>query len=240
MREEQGLLNMVKTAFFPVVIYYFVRQTAAIFLLGMLDRTGLNEDGSIFALCARMLAMIIAGLTVYPFYKNEVLYKNRCKSTRGNKEHIIQKNIAKNMSLRDVVSVVLAGAVFSLMLNYLFAITGLTSSSEAYNQVAQSQFSYGLFPALVFYGVVSPVVEELVFRGIVYSSLKRTVSVVPAIAGSALLFGAIHGNVVQMLYGTLMGMVMAYLYEKQDTLLAPVLFHGAANVAVYLVTYVRI
>ena len=58
-----------------------------------------------------------------------------------------------------------------------------------------------------------------------------------AVIGSALLFGAIHGNLVQMLYGTIMGIIMAILYEKYGKLLAPILFHGAANIAIYVCVY---
>ena len=217
MRDKNGLGNIIKTVVWPIAIYYLVHQMAAIFLLQILENVGLNKEGNLWGICARMLAMILAGLAVVPFYHR----------TEGK----------RNLAIRNVIFVLMAGAIFSLGLNYLFFITGLTGSSETYTQVAQAQFSYALFPALVFYGVVSPMVEELVFRGIVYSSLKENTSKVFAVIFSALLFGAIHGNLVQMLYGTIMGGIMAILYEKYKNLLAPVFFHGAANVAIYICTY---
>ena len=151
-----------------------------------------------------------------------------------------ENNNTKNKLQFNIMSaavIILAGAAFSLGFNYLFAVTGLLESSANYSQVAREQFSYGLLPALFFYGVVSPLVEEEVFRGIVYNSLRRNIGIFPAILGSALLFGAIHGNMVQMLYGTIMGIAMASLYEKYGKLLTSILFHSAANIAIYVYIY---
>jgi len=54
---------------------------------------------------------------------------------------------------------------------------------------------------------------------------------------SALLFGVFHGNIVQGIYGTLMGLLIAYVYEKYDNFIAPVIIHVAANFSVYILTY---
>ena len=110
-------------------------------------------------------------------------------------------------------------------------------SSERYQQVAEVQFALPLWLACIFYGVLSPIVEEIVFRGIVCNALIRNGSQRVGIIGSALLFGAFHGNMVQMVYASLMGVILAWIYCKYRNLSAPVLFHGAANVAIYLVTY---
>lgn len=43
-------------------------------------------------------------------------------------------------------------------------------------------------------------------------------------------FGIYHGNVPQGIYAFLLGLLMVYLREQYQTLLAPVLFHMSANV----------
>lgn len=43
------------------------------------------------------------------------------------------------------------------------------------------------------------------------------------------MFAAIHGNLLQGLYTLPLGLFMGYVYSKYRTLLAPVLFHAAAN-----------
>ena len=177
---------------------------------------------------AKMAAMILAGMAVFSYY---------LKEKKSREEENDEEKVKSRFNMIDIAVIVIAGAAFSLVLNYLFAITGLMESSANYNQVASEQFSYALLPALLFYGVVSPLIEEEVFRGIVYNSLRRNIGIFPAMLGSALLFGVIHGNIVQMLYGTIMGIVMASLYEKYGKISAPILFHSAANIAIYVCIY---
>ena len=219
---------MIKATFVPIIIYYFVHQISAMLLLSLVPAEQVVGSGSLLTMLAKMMAMMIGGAAVFSYYLKEKKIK-------------VEENIEVKNKLRfNIIAaaiIVLAGAAFSLALNYLFSVTGLIESSSNYSQVAKEQFSYGLLPALLFYGVVSPIVEEEVFRGIVYNSLRRNIGIFPGMLGSALLFGAIHGNMVQMLYGTIMGIVMAFLYEKYGKLLAPILFHSAANIAIYICVY---
>ncbi len=41
---------------------------------------------------------------------------------------------------------------------------------------------------------------------------------------------------VQALYGTLMGLIIVWTYERYGGFLYPVLFHAAANVVVYILS----
>ena len=45
-----------------------------------------------------------------------------------------------------------------------------------------------------------------------------------------------HGNLVQGVYGLLMGILIAYIYEKSGDFFHAFLFHAAANAVVYTVT----
>lgn len=171
----------------------------------------------------KMLGIFLAGAAVFPFYRKErskdALFsdKRKCK--------VIQ-----------MAKVLLAGGALGTGLNILFYVCGFTQSSEEYRQVAQSQFALPLWLAVIFYGMLSPIVEEMLFRGILYSYLKRNGGKIFAIIGSALLFGGMHGNVVQLVYGAIMGVVLALYYEKYGEITAPVLFHAGANIAVYFLT----
>lgn len=85
--------------------------------------------------------------------------------------------------------------------------------------------------------MISPIAEEAVFRGIIYNRMKRCFSAKLAVPLSALLFGLYHGNTVQALYGFLLGVIIAIVYERSESFAAPVIFHAMANVTVFTVTY---
>ena len=81
--------------------------------------------------------------------------------------------------------------------------------------------------------VFAPIFEELIFRGLLYGSLRARFSWPIAGVASALVFGLAHG------YGTagffsvfLSGLLWAWLYERTGSLLPCVAAHVASNAAV--------
>lgn len=137
---------------------------------------------------------------------------------------------------KDIFLIILAGAVSALFFNVLFSYLKITESSQSYTEVANRQFALPLWMGLIIYGILSPIAEEVVFRGIVYNSLYRDFGRAAAIIGSALFFGIYHGNMVQALYGFILGLFMAVFYAKYGSFIVPVIFHSAANICIYVIS----
>lgn len=86
-----------------------------------------------------------------------------------------------------------------------------------------------LFLIAIFSTAIVPAVcEEYLFRGGVLTALlpfgKTT-----AILASALLFGLMHQNPLQILYTTIMGVVIGYIYVETKSIWACMLLHFANN-----------
>jgi uncharacterized protein len=77
--------------------------------------------------------------------------------------------------------------------------------------------------------VLAPVVEEILFRGILYPAIKRKGHPRLAFWGTAILFGAIHANLMAFLPLTFLAILLTWLYERTGNLLAPVTTHGLFN-----------
>jgi membrane protease YdiL (CAAX protease family) len=77
--------------------------------------------------------------------------------------------------------------------------------------------------------VVIPILEETVFRGILYRALRRQWSFAPAALASAAVFALVHLSWVGLAPYLLLGVVFAFLYERSGSLLAPWAAHGAFN-----------
>lgn len=129
--------------------------------------------------------------------------------------------------------VVLLALSASLGLNALLTLTGFADSSQTYQEVADRQYGVAFAAGLVLYGMISPLAEEVVFRGVIYNRLRRFYGPLIGIVVSGIFFGAFHGNLVQGVYGACLGMLMAYLYEKSGRFYIPILFHAVANLTVY-------
>lgn len=84
--------------------------------------------------------------------------------------------------------------------------------------------------------IAAPLVEELLFRGIVYKRLRTIMNITPAMIISAALFGLVHGNMVQFIYAFLIGLIFAFVYEKFKTIWAPIILHASANLLSVIIT----
>jgi membrane protease YdiL (CAAX protease family) len=76
---------------------------------------------------------------------------------------------------------------------------------------------------------VAPLAEELVFRGILYPAGKHAGFPRLALWGTSALFAAIHFNLAIFLPLLLLALVLTWLYEKTDNLLAPIAAHSLFN-----------
>lgn len=153
------------------------------------------------------------------------------------KRKIYQMPQNKKAPMSKYVLVVLFAGALSMVVNSLILIGNLGNYSTGYQEVSESLYSASMGVMLVCSGFLVPVAEELVFRGLVYRRMREDTPVLPAMIGTALVFGAFHGNMVQMLYGVIMGMALAYLCEKYGSVLAPILGHITANVISILATF---
>jgi len=78
--------------------------------------------------------------------------------------------------------------------------------------------------------VLAPITEEILFRGVLYASIKEMGYPRAALFGTAILFAAIHGSWMTLLPLTFFALVQTLLYERTGRLLAPILSHAIFNV----------
>lgn len=137
------------------------------------------------------------------------------------------------------VLVVMAVAL-CVSLNALIGFSGLDKFSQKYQQVAETLYSGGVLLELLTVGILGPVCEELIFRGLMFQRLCGYVKPVIAVLVSALVFGVYHGNIVQGVYAFVLGTVMALCYLRFQTLWAPIVIHVVANITSVCITEISI
>lgn len=84
---------------------------------------------------------------------------------------------------------------------------------------------------LSFFAVVilAPVFEEILCRGLILKTLNKTMNKWCAIVLSAAIFGIIHGNPIQFIYATALGILLGWIYTKFDSIWVPMLCHLGFN-----------
>lgn len=144
--------------------------------------------------------------------------------------------IYKQPSPKQYVLLAALGMCAAISVNMIISLSGLAYFSPEYQKVSQIIYSGSIWLELVAAVIAAPVVEELLFRGLIY---KRLLVWVPPKAGmiiSAAVFGLFHGNLVQFVYAFVIGFMLAYMYEKCKTIWVPILLHVSANLIAVLVT----
>ena len=81
---------------------------------------------------------------------------------------------------------------------------------------------------------IAPVVEEMLFRGIILRGFLQRYDRAQAIWGSALLFGLAHLNIYQFVAALVLGAISGWLYERSRSLVPCIALHAAYNTALTL------
>lgn len=87
--------------------------------------------------------------------------------------------------------------------------------------------------------ILAPIAEEIVFRGCIYRFLKSKLPTGFAIFASGAFFACVHGNILALAPLTLVGCLLAYIYEKERNILVPICFHALFNFTTLLMTTLR-
>ena len=78
-------------------------------------------------------------------------------------------------------------------------------------------------------GIFGPFVEEVVFRGVIFHSFRRTGRIVASMALSAVLFGMMHLNFNQFAYATVMGIMFCLMVEATGSVIPSFIAHAVFN-----------
>jgi membrane protease YdiL (CAAX protease family) len=138
-----------------------------------------------------------------------------------------------------ILLVILAVAM-CVSLNSLIGMSGLEKFSKSYQEVANTLYSGGIVLELLAVGILGPICEELVFRGLMFQRLCGYVKPMIAVVVSALMFGIYHGNIVQGVYAFFLGMIMALCCWRFGSIWAPIVIHVVANITSVCITEIPI
>lgn len=224
------MLNIIQAfALVLVTVYSFMEQ---------LSKTGLPSDDpmavSSYVLAAMngvmnnqrieivlslylVLALIVELIVGYFVFKQ--------KSLKGN---------IKNINLQAVggitLSIIGLGITTNFILNIVYEV--FPNAMEKYNDMMQQLGIGDDFSMITIICAVigAPIVEEICFRGFTLNLFEKSFNnFLVANICQALLFGIVHGNIIQGTYAFCIGMVLGYIRKRYDSIYASILGHLLFN-----------
>ncbi len=120
------------------------------------------------------------------------------------------------------------------------AFPGIAEDSASNQEVFDHMYgNASLLSQFIFMAVATPVMEEVIFRGLIYTRLKKGMPQVAAMLLSALAFGLAHSGFVQVTYATALGIIMVLMYEKYESLWPCIFLHAGFNATNFLYDYLN-
>ena len=193
---------------------YYATISIGIFVAQMIFGTG-NES---YMLC-KIIGSLIAIPVVYADYKRDLMLTGKY----GLKNPVTAQNV------KQVLAVIGITICLSVALNNIISMSPLVSVSEEYQNASDAFYGSTIWLELLGSALITPFLEELLHRGVVYGRLRRMMGMWPAVVVSALIFAGLHFNIVQFIYAFLLGLVFALFVEKTGDLYPAVIAHIVAN-----------
>ena len=197
---------------------------------------GLFEDGSIAQMAANVTVLpvaILVGVTVW-FQVNRRFYQTPISLAAA--FGFNRRNTGRCLLLGLGTGFCLVGIAMALALSTSLLIQALGDQAEPQKLVtliAEEAAKPDQTGTLVFFvvmaAVVAPVVEEILFRGILYPAIKQIGYPRIAAIGTAILFALFHVNLLTFASLTAVALGLIALYEFTDNLLAPIVAHAVFN-----------
>ncbi len=147
----------------------------------------------------------------------------RNRAGRDSGLHFGIRNLNLPMLLWGVVLLLATGVVIEPLLA-LFP-------TEGYEAVMQTVGLGGW--AILSTVVAAPILEEVLFRGLIFESCGERFGKGGALIISSLLFGLIHGVPVQMVNAFVVGLILGYVYLCTRSLVSVMIIHAVNNAIAY-------
>ncbi len=173
----------------------------------------------------------------------------------GSVRLLAEKNVLKVFIIFLILTIVILNAMEYM---YLFILSQLDlASNSMYNLnlalddlalLAAKKFGISVDVAILIYAIYvliwAPIGEELLYRGYMYSRLREKYGVITANLVSSFFFGIRHAThflfllpnyplvaaMYWVIHAFVFGVLIAYAYEKSETLYVPMIIHFLFNI----------
>lgn len=210
----------------PVALHMILSDFSVIILTAA---TGQTPDS---ALCTTLTAILVIPPVLWMYRGDEKPAVNRLKSVTEQdtkKELDDKENGGPTLTWRIFMGI--ACFVSGGILDRVWSQVLLWLRVQDYfsNQTQEQLLASQLAVQIIGLGILVPVAEELIFRGLLYARIRRMLPVWASVLTASVIFALYHGNMIQILFAFPMAIILTLLYEKGKWISYPILFHMGVN-----------
>ena len=169
-----------------------------------------------------LLVYVVSFIPVAFFiWRRSVTFKDRGEAP-------VPLNAPQFGGLNSFATIVLVAVLTFCLIILIDPIERMMPESEALKQIFNMIRKHPVNTALAVC-IAAPVLEEIVCRGYMMRGMLQYMKPWQAIAISAFLFAAIHGNLAQGVTAFILGILLGWIYYRTGSLLMSMMIHFAVN-----------
>ncbi|PAV27678.1 CPBP family intramembrane metalloprotease [Virgibacillus profundi] len=213
---------MTKRYWWVIITYIIMQFSGIVFapLLYLLTPLGENDAVIYWSIFSFLLGLIIVLIIMKPDMKTP---SHRNAASTG------------SIVLWSILGVFMAYFSQGIAALIEIELLGIEAGSENTQLIMNVTRATPLFMIIPMF--IAPILEEIIFRKIIFGSFYKKMNFFFAALLSAVVFGIIHGEPQHILIYASMGFVFAFLYVKTKRIIVPIIVHMAMNSIVVLVQY---
>lgn len=150
-------------------------------------------------------------------------------------ERKLVKSVREDIEFRGIswpagIACVLAGVALNVFVTSAIELLPISQDViQGYSDAVAKTAGGAFWVRAMFACLVAPVCEEIVFRGLAFNTCRRGMPIVPAVVIGAVVFGAVHGQILWISYAAFCGLFMILVFMMSGSLLGSILMHVAFN-----------
>lgn len=138
----------------------------------------------------------------------------------------------------NIWSAALLGLFLNFFISYIYglilSLPALQNASESYGEASALLYQGDIVLQVISVAILSPVLEELLFRGLIMGKLCSVVPGAAAVVLQAAIFASFHSGPVWMSYAFICGIILGWLCLKTHSVYTSMAFHICFNAASFL------
>ncbi len=223
LREENisGFKSSATKISLLLLLYIVIFQTVNLMVPEIAYAFGLLDDPNSISYT---VFVIILYLLIYPVTFPVVIYLGNIGETHKIKTYFKKPQCSPVYILKWFVIGAGCSYIINIVFNIFFTAIGYDNgtTAEPFTSVLDGASQ------LVVLCVFAPIFEELLFRGVMLSHHMKYGAWSACII-TALYFGFFHGNLQQLLYTPVLGVIMAMVVLKTGSLISSIIIHVLVN-----------
>lgn len=231
---------------FLATAFFILISTAVVFIvefaLALVFRADIASKllGNPYVLFGiQVLSMYLIAFPIFLFMTRDLTRKSdfdyvgaRSRDYYGRYSCLEEKSKKDGMSFREFIglffvctTVMLVGsAISSFITSVISSLLGHTVVNATSDLILETPIGLVILVVVI----IGPIVEEMIFRK-VFIDVLGVYGNRFAIALSSFAFGFFHGNLSQLIYATLLGFILGYIYVKTHRIILPIIMHMLVN-----------